>query len=49
MTANMREWRHVFALRALGKTGRPHPDMVALMKPLYEECVKLYPAVFEVI
>lgn len=30
-TANMREWRHIFNLRALGTTGRPHPQMQALM------------------
>ena len=27
MTANMREWRHFFRLRALGETGKPHPQM----------------------
>ncbi|MFA7188676.1 MAG: FAD-dependent thymidylate synthase [Sphaerochaetaceae bacterium] len=31
LTANLREWRHIFALRALGTTGRPHPQMRALM------------------
>lgn len=37
--ANFREWLHIFDLRVLGKTGKPHPDMVRLMKPLHDELV----------
>ena len=33
--ANFREWIHIFNLRVLGKTGKPHPDMMRLMTPLY--------------
>lgn len=46
MKANLREWRHVFRLRALGTTGRPHPQMKALMMPLLEECKRRVPCVF---
>jgi len=43
--ANFREWRHIFRLRAISKAA--HPDMRALMVPLYEECRKFLPCVFE--
>lgn len=46
MTANLREWRHVFSLRVLGTTGRPHPQIRALMLPLLKEFNTLSPAVF---
>lgn len=44
MTANMREWRHVFSLRANPKA---HPSMVELMKPLANHCLETWPALFE--
>lgn len=47
MTANLREWRHFFKLRALGTTGKPHPQMVEVALPLLEECKKLIPVVFD--
>jgi thymidylate synthase (FAD) len=43
--ANFREWRHIFALRALSPA--PHPDMRSLMLPLYKECRSLLPCVFD--
>jgi thymidylate synthase (FAD) len=43
--ANFREWRHIFRLRALSKAA--HPDMRALMLPLYEKCRSLLPCVFD--
>jgi thymidylate synthase (FAD) len=43
--ANFREWRHIFRLRALSKAA--HPDMRALMLPLYADCRSLLPCVFE--
>lgn len=46
MTANFREWRLVFKQRALGKTGRPHPQMKELMDPLLREAAERQPAVF---
>lgn len=45
-TANMREWRHILALRAAGVTGKPHPKMKALMKPLLEELANAQPVLF---
>lgn len=47
MTANMREWRHIFRLRALGETGRPHPQMVQVMQPLLEDAKKRFPVFFD--
>jgi thymidylate synthase (FAD) len=47
MTANLREWRHFLALRALELTGPVHPQMLEVTRPLYRELLELYPAVFE--
>ena len=46
ITANMREWRNIFKLRAVGTTGRPHPQMAEVMLPLLYECQKLMPELF---
>jgi len=43
--ANFREWRHIFQLRAISKAA--HPDMRALMIPLYQHCRNVCPEVFE--
>jgi thymidylate synthase (FAD) len=43
--ANFRQWRHMFRLRAIGKAA--HPDMRALMIPLYKKCCSLLPCCFE--
>jgi len=43
--ANFREWRHIFQLRAISKAA--HPDMRALMIPLYNECRQTCPEVFD--
>jgi thymidylate synthase (FAD) len=43
--ANFREWRHIFRLRAISKAA--HPDMRALMLPLYAQCRKLLPCCFD--
>jgi len=43
--ANFREWRHIFKLRAISKAA--HPDMRKLMIPLYEQCRKECPVVFD--
>jgi thymidylate synthase (FAD) len=42
---NFREWRHIFRLRAISKAA--HPDMRALMLPLYERCRSFLPCVFD--
>lgn len=47
VTANIREWRHIFDLRAIGSTGAPHPDMVAIMTPLLLEMANYIPIVFD--
>lgn len=46
VTANFREWRHIFKLRAIGTTGKPHPQMQALMVPVLKEFAERCPAVF---
>ena len=45
VTANFREWRHMFKLRAISKAA--HPQMRELMIPLYEECRQKLPCVFD--
>lgn len=47
MTANLREWRHFFKLRAVGVTGKPHPQMLEVAVPLLQELKDLIPVVFE--
>lgn len=46
MTANLREWRHFFKLRAFGTTGKPHPQMVEVALPLFREMKQLLPEIF---
>lgn len=45
VSANFREWKHIFQLRAIEKTA--HPQMRDLIIPLYEYCRKEIPEVFE--
>ena len=47
MTANLREWRHFFKLRAVGTTGKPHPQMLEVTVPLLEDMKNLIPVVFD--
>lgn len=47
MTANYREWRHFFWLRAARKTGPAHPQMEELTVPLLKEVVNKIPVVFD--
>lgn len=44
MTCNLREWRHIFALRCSAKA---HPQMRELMVPLRADMRKLIPVIFE--
>ena len=46
LTANIREWRHIFNMRAVGIAGKPHPQMLELMVPLLEEFKLKLPAFF---
>ena len=47
VTMNIREWRHFFNLRASGKTGKPHPQMLELTIPLLNELKNRVPVVFD--
>lgn len=47
VTMNLREWRHFFKLRAIGTTGKPHPQMVELARPLLNEMTMVIPVVFD--
>ena len=40
-TAFISDWKHFFDLRALGTTGKPHPDAKVLAEPLMEEFKRL--------
>lgn len=46
VTMNMREWRHFFKLRAVGVTGKPHPQMSEVAVPLMHEMQKELPEIF---
>lgn len=46
VTANLREWLHIYALRYLGNTGRPHPRYRRLLHQLLPQMVAHAPAVF---
>ena len=43
ITANLREWRHIFKLRC---SPRAHPDMRAIMMPIFEKFNEALPEVF---
>lgn len=47
MTANLREWRHFFKLRALGTTGKPHPQMKEVATMILDEAMTKVPVVFD--
>lgn len=47
MTANYREWRHFFWLRAARKTGPAHPQMEELTVPLLYEIATKIPVIFD--
>ena len=47
MTSNLNEWRHFFNLRAVGVTGKPHPQMLEVAVPLLEHCKTMIPVVFD--
>lgn len=46
MTANVREWRHFFNLRAAGITGRPHPQMLEVTGALLNTMKEFLPEIF---
>lgn len=47
MTANLREWRHFFKLRAADITGEAHPQMKEVTIPLLKELKILIPIIFD--
>jgi thymidylate synthase (FAD) len=47
MTANIREWRHFFKLRAVGTTGAPHPQMKEVTVPLLQKVKEVLPVFFD--
>lgn len=47
VTANLREWRHILSLRAVGTTGNPHPQMREVMIPLLKELRERVPVIFD--
>lgn len=44
MTANFREWRHIFGLRC---DKAAHPQMQELMRPLLDHCKTIIPYIFD--
>lgn len=46
MTANCAEWKHFFELRACNKTGKAHPQMLEVSRPLLDEFKEILPVVF---
>lgn len=47
VSANLREWRHIFKYRVQGVTGAPHPKIKALLLPLLRELKERVPVVFD--
>ena len=47
MSANFREWRHFFKVRAARYSGKAHPQMEELARPLLKEVKQLVPIVFD--
>lgn len=47
MTTNLREWMHFFNLRAVGTTGKPHPQIMEVAVPLLEVMKRKVPVVFD--
>jgi len=46
MSCSLQEWQHIFIQRALGLTGRPHPQMQEVMVPLLNDFYILEPRFF---
>lgn len=46
MTANLREWKHIFELRACDSTGPCHPQMSEIMQPCLRDVRELYQFAF---
>lgn len=46
VTYNLREWLHFFSLRVLGTTGKPHPQIYEVAKPVLYKFAECIPCVF---
>lgn len=47
MTANFREWRHFFNLRAANMSGKAHPQMLEVTRPLLKYLQSVCPIIFD--
>ena len=47
MTANCAEWKHFFGLRACNNTGKAHPQMLEVSRPLLDDFKKTISLVFD--
>ena len=47
MTANCQEWRHFFKLRACNSTGKAHPQMLEVTRPLLNDFKKTVSVIFD--
>ena len=47
MTANCAEWKHFFALRACNSTGKAHPQMLEVSRPLLDDFKNTIYGIFE--
>lgn len=47
ITYNLRQWRHFLALRSLGVSGAPHPQMKEIADMILLEFQRLFPGVFD--
>ena len=47
MTANCAEWKHFFALRACDSTGKAHPQMLEVSRPLLDDFKNTISVVFD--
>ena len=47
VTANLREWRHILNLRAIGTTGAPHPQMLEIMLSFLAAFQNCLPVIFD--
>ena len=47
VTMNLREWRHFFNLRAVGTTGKPHPQIKEVASELLKEIKTKLPIFFD--
>jgi thymidylate synthase (FAD) len=47
MTATCAEWKHFFGLRACNSTGKAHPQMLEVTRPLLDEFKDTFSVIFD--